>query len=202
MAKDVDLNSKRWLDLVFEGRNKEFGAYELRESSSRRHILAVGVVVMAVLALVFFPKVIRQPVTPPVTPVNQQTALVFAAVDNLPVAPEKMPARAVEVRVPATPTQRTVEFTEPVVVNTDVDPADLMLTQDELTRSGAAIGTETREGMAVGAHPDAPAISAGTDGIEKPGPMLSPEVWPKFSGDLLKWLSNNIRYPVDAVELG
>ena len=30
MAKDVDLTSREWSDIVFEGRNKEYGAYVLR----------------------------------------------------------------------------------------------------------------------------------------------------------------------------
>ena len=37
MAKDVDLSSKEWRDIVFEGKNKEFGAYELRKESDVRH---------------------------------------------------------------------------------------------------------------------------------------------------------------------
>lgn len=41
MAKDVDLSSKRWLDLIFEGKNKDFGAYELRIESAKRHNIAV-----------------------------------------------------------------------------------------------------------------------------------------------------------------
>lgn len=41
MAKDVDLSSKEWTDLVFEGKNKEFGAYQLRRQSDRRHNRAV-----------------------------------------------------------------------------------------------------------------------------------------------------------------
>ena len=33
MAKDVDLSSKEWTDIVFQGKNKEFGAYTLRADS-------------------------------------------------------------------------------------------------------------------------------------------------------------------------
>ena len=33
MAKDVDLSSKEWRDLIFEGKNKDFGAYKLRQGS-------------------------------------------------------------------------------------------------------------------------------------------------------------------------
>ena len=32
MAKDVDLTSREWRDIVFEGKNKDFGAYKLRDS--------------------------------------------------------------------------------------------------------------------------------------------------------------------------
>ena len=38
MAKNVDLTSKEWCDLVFDGRNKEFGAYALRMDSKPRHL--------------------------------------------------------------------------------------------------------------------------------------------------------------------
>ncbi len=37
MAKDVDLSSREWCDLIFDGKNKQFGAYELREKSDARH---------------------------------------------------------------------------------------------------------------------------------------------------------------------
>ena len=37
MAKDVDLSSREWRDLIFEGKNKEFGAYEMRKNSDARH---------------------------------------------------------------------------------------------------------------------------------------------------------------------
>ena len=57
MAKrNVDLTSKAWRDLVFEGKNKEFGAYDLRQKSEKRHTLAViftliGLAVVAVLVI-------------------------------------------------------------------------------------------------------------------------------------------------------
>ncbi|MDR1584952.1 MAG: hypothetical protein LBS07_02090 [Prevotellaceae bacterium] len=36
----MDINSENWCDIVFEGRNKKYGAYRMRRSSSRRHLLA------------------------------------------------------------------------------------------------------------------------------------------------------------------
>ncbi len=51
MAKDVDLTSKEWRDIVFEGKNKEYGAYTLRASSPQRHTTAV-LWVLGVLAVI------------------------------------------------------------------------------------------------------------------------------------------------------
>ena len=48
MAKDVDLTSREWREIVFEGKNKEFGAYKIREASPARHTKAVVSVLVAV----------------------------------------------------------------------------------------------------------------------------------------------------------
>ena len=48
MAKDVDLTSREWREIVFEGKNKEFGAYKIREASPARHTNAVVSVLVAV----------------------------------------------------------------------------------------------------------------------------------------------------------
>jgi protein TonB len=55
MAKEVDLSSREWCDLVFEGKNKDFGAYVIRTESPKRHNMAVlwtliGAVAVALLA--------------------------------------------------------------------------------------------------------------------------------------------------------
>ena len=52
MAKDVDLSSKEWRDIIFEGKNKEFGAYQLRKASDSRHNRAM-IVIVIVIAILF-----------------------------------------------------------------------------------------------------------------------------------------------------
>lgn len=52
MAKDVDLSSQEWLDIVFDGKNKEFGAYEMRANSTRRHNKAVIIVIIALAVII------------------------------------------------------------------------------------------------------------------------------------------------------
>jgi protein TonB len=39
----LDIFKKSWLDLVFEGRNKNYGAYELRKDNSKTSMIALGV---------------------------------------------------------------------------------------------------------------------------------------------------------------
>jgi len=41
MAKDINLTSQQWNDIIFEGKNKDYGAYEMRQSSSKRHVIAL-----------------------------------------------------------------------------------------------------------------------------------------------------------------
>jgi|AGTN01.2.fsa_nt_gi TonB family C-terminal domain len=54
MAKDINLMSQEWIDLVFK--NKAYGAYRLRQSSGRRHLFAfvVTITIVVVLFLVLF----------------------------------------------------------------------------------------------------------------------------------------------------
>ena len=40
----MDLNSSAWRDLVFENKNKKYGAYYLRKTSSKRHLYALIIV--------------------------------------------------------------------------------------------------------------------------------------------------------------
>jgi protein TonB len=48
------LNSKRWSDLVFEDRNKDYGAYQLRKFYNRRGIIGIiaGVLIAALIACI------------------------------------------------------------------------------------------------------------------------------------------------------
>ena len=51
MAKEINLSSREWCDLVFEGKNKDFGAYVIRTESSMRHNKAVFYTLIGALLL-------------------------------------------------------------------------------------------------------------------------------------------------------
>lgn len=58
MAKEINLSSREWCDLVFEGKNKDFGAYVIRTESTKRHNQAVlwtliGAIIFGLLAVGF-----------------------------------------------------------------------------------------------------------------------------------------------------
>ena len=59
MTKDFDLQSPKWLEIIFEGKNKRYGAYQLRNDSSNRHIKALVIVIILGCAAIFLPRVIE-----------------------------------------------------------------------------------------------------------------------------------------------
>jgi protein TonB len=50
MAK-VDLIDNSWTELVFEGKNKEYGAYVLRQETGKRNVKALLIVLLAIGAI-------------------------------------------------------------------------------------------------------------------------------------------------------
>ena len=46
MAK-IDLYDPKWVEMVFAGKNKEYGAYQLRKGTSGRNIKALLILVIA-----------------------------------------------------------------------------------------------------------------------------------------------------------
>ena len=85
MAK-LDLTSEQWCELVFEGRNKDYGAYYLRRSSSVRHNKAMLIVMVVAVVCITLPYLIKA-----VMPV-QQTKEVITEVTTL----SQLPSRSEE----------------------------------------------------------------------------------------------------------
>ena len=56
---NIDLNSKQWCELVFEGKNHDFGAYEMRRDSAARHNKAMLIVTILAIVVILLPSIIR-----------------------------------------------------------------------------------------------------------------------------------------------
>ena len=55
---DIDISSPQWLDIVFDRKNKKYGAYELRNDSSNRHAKAILIVAALFLLTLFLPMIV------------------------------------------------------------------------------------------------------------------------------------------------
>jgi len=198
------LNSEKWLSLVFEGRNKEYGAYVQREESSDRHLKAMFLITVFALGLIFLPKVIKSTL-----PVHDdgvvQTGIVQPTIIDTHTDANKILINKI---VPPPPLLKsTIGFNIPKVTADDkVNNEDLMQTQQALSDSKLDISVTTIEGNPSGtvdiADVDRHQIMVEGNTSENK-PFVFVEVMPTFPGGdaaLMKWLQGNLIYPADAQE--
>jgi protein TonB len=203
MAKGIDLTSQEWLNLVFEGKNKKYGAYELRENSSNRHVKALVIVTIVGLAFVYLPQLIRSVApyqVPPTVTVKDELKVIDI---EEPVKVE--PVFSIEAPAPAPALATAVKFTDFVVVtDSKITAEDLVPTQVALTETDAVIATTEVEGVPGGTvHVDDTHGAIAGTGTGKP--YVTVEQPPQFPGgekELMKWLNGNIKYPINAIERG
>ena len=191
------------LDILFENRNKEYGAYELRRSYNRRlykSIAVMGSVVLLVFAggIVSGRSAKRLASAPMVEPVQ------LTALDNTP-PPTPPPA----LPKPQPQQVKTIAFVPPKVVPDDqVKPDEHPPVVTDL--DDAKIGTVNHDGTLDDGTALAPPAPAGNGGvIEEPKKKNDePEIWTKveiesqFPGGAAAWLrflKKYLRYPEDAI---
>ncbi|MDE5900210.1 MAG: energy transducer TonB [Muribaculaceae bacterium] len=212
MAKDVDLSSREWTDLVFEGKNKEFGAYQLRNASAKRHNMAmISVVVVMVAAFLISLGVSalqRVEDAGPLADAEQEIVTIDTAPEE--DIPEEQPEERYEEpeveEVLPEEVLNTVKVTELAIVDDDqVTKEDEIKTQDELAQTETAFGATdfdqgTDDVSVVREHKEEVIVE------EKHEPekvFTVVEQMPEFPGGtsaLYEYLSKNIRYPEQAAQ--
>ncbi len=214
MAKDVDLSSKEWRDLVFEGKNQEFGAYELRKNSDSRHNKAM-IVVVIFLALVFLIPLLINTVLPKAEERPEDlTEQAMVNLDNATDEPEEEPEEELERYEEPEPevlpeeVLNTVKVTELAIVEDDkVKAEDEIKTQDELAETTTAFGQSdfdqgTDDRNVVREHKDEIVVEEKTE-VEENKVFTAVEQMPQFPGgeaELMKYISKNLKYPPVAME--
>lgn len=207
----IDLISSDWVDLVFEGRNKAYGAYRLRKSTTKRNILAmVAVVILLIVAFIIL--TVKNFVD------EQRAKVAMTQVAEL--TNYKQPEKKAEVKqkkVEVEPervverVKSSIKFTAPVIKkDEEVKPDEELKTQDELMSTKTAIGTFDVKG-----NDDANGeILKAKEVIAEPEPPKHEEenkvfdiveqqpLFPGGPAALLKYLSDNTKYPVVAQENG
>lgn len=210
MAK-IDLIQNEWVDLIFEGRNKSYGAYKLRKSTGRRNVVAI-IVVLILSVLGFAGMAIKNIVDENARKVAIQQTVELSAL-NKPKEKPKVKQKKIEIE-PEKVVERvksSVKFTAPVIKkDEEVKPEDEMKTQDELMDSKTAIGSfdvkgnddangEVLKAKEVIAQPEPPKHE------EENKVFDVVEQMPSFPGGpaaLMNYLNSNIHYPVVAQENG
>ena len=215
MAK-IDLYDPKWVEMVFAGKNKEYGAYQLRKGTSGRNIKALLILVIAAALVGGFLawKVIEQKQAE-----EQQAYMEAMKLAQLqqqakkeekkkePVKPKIEPKKEIPVA------RETQKFTAPVIKKDELVKEENQVKQMDKLDEKVAVGTENKEGtkdrlaeavrsdIAVAAPPPPPA----------PKPEVSNKVFdvveemPHFPGGpaaLQAFLSSNTKYPVVAQENG
>lgn len=214
MAKDVDLSSKEWRDIVFEGKNQQFGAYEMRKNSDARHNKAM-IVVVIVIAIAFILPLLVNTVLPkaeekPEDLTEQALVNLDNTVDEEQDQPEEEQQR-VEVEIPeALPEEilNTVKVTELAIVEDEkVNAEDEIKTQDELKETTTAFGQSdfdkgTDDRNVVREHKDEIIVEEKKP-VEENKVFTAVEQMPQFPGgdaELMKYIQKNLKYPPVAME--
>ncbi|MBD5308208.1 MAG: energy transducer TonB [Bacteroides sp.] len=216
MAKDVDLSSKEWRDIVFEGKNKDFGAYVLRQGSVSRHnkaMIVVVIVIAVVFALAFLVNtVIKQAESRPEDE-GEQVLVEMGTTEEVEEQPEEEPQKFEEQQLEEVVQEEllnTQKVTEVAIVEDDQVDEEIK-SQDEIKADDRALGQvnedrgvddiinaqEHKEVVVVEEKkPEPPAENHVFDAVEQP---------PQFPGGdaaLLQWLANHVNYPPVAAENG
>lgn len=203
LGSKIDLFGNDWLDVVFDQKNKTYGAYELRRQNGSNTTKALFI--SGTLFILFFltPKIIslingKERVDDPLT-----TTVVKIAPPPA-VNPKTPPPTIIEPPKSAVP---TTKFLPPVVVENPTDPDPVMIKDLAIANPGQKTDL---------ADPDGEIVITGPTGEgkkqmavvedDKVYDIFVPlEVQPDFPGGINKfynYLSKAIRYPALAQETG
>lgn len=216
MAKDVDLTSREWRDIVFEGKNKDFGAYKLRESSISRHTKAIvsvliAVAIILVLLILSVSGVFAKPEEEQVVTSTEQEIATFEPEEEFEEEEieEQFQLPEPEEIIAPEEVANQQQVTELLIVEDDKIEEDKQVkNQEEVLENEAAVGavdiTEGTNDLNKIAIKEE-VIAAPKVEEEQPVSIAMVEQKPEFPGGeaaMYKWLSENIVYPSAASEEG
>ena len=217
MAK-IDLYDPKWVDMVFAGKNKEYGAYQLRKGTSGRNIKSLLILVIAAALVGGFLawKVIEQ------KQAEEQQAYMEAmelaklqkqAEKEKKKKPEKVQPK-VEMKKEIPVARETQKFTAPVIKKDELVKEENQVKQMDQLDAKVAVGTKDEEGVKdrnIEAVRSDIAVATPPPPPPAPKPEVSNKVFdvveemPSFPGGqgaLMSFLNSNIKYPVVAQENG
>ena len=216
MAKDVDLTSREWCEIVFEGKNKDFGAYKLRESSPARHTKAIVSVLIALaiiltLLILSVNGVFNKPEEEQMAISTEQEIATFDAEEEEIEEEEEEQFQMPEPEEIIAPEEvaNQQQVTDLLIVEDDKIEEDKQVkNQEDVLENEAAVGavdiTEGTNDLNKVISQEQ-VIAAPKVEDEQPVSIAMVEQKPEFPGGeaaMYKWLGDNIVYPSAASEEG
>lgn len=207
----IDLISNEWSDLLFENRNKEYGAYVLRHQTGNRNlasILAILVFVAAIVSLLVIKNEYDRYVAKHTVVVYDQGMVTSNLKNEAPEVKRAEPIRRENTEEVVENVKKSIKFTAPVIKKDDeVDPKDEMRTQDEIMKSKVSISVFD----VLNGSEDGEVLKAKQMLVTEPVKPKEEETkiftvveqMPSFPGGeaaLMQYLSKNIKYPPFAEE--
>lgn len=209
MAK-IDLISNEWADIVFQGRNKVYGAYQLRRGTSKRNIVSMifvaAVAAVAYLGLAAYNS--YQEAQKAKFEAEMEASLLEAKKEAK--VEKKTETPKVEQVQKVEKVKSSIAFTPPVIKkDSEVKPDEEMKTQDELKETKTAIGAfdvkgnDEAGGTVLKAVEEIAAPEPPKHEEEQNKIFEVVEQQPQFPGGSVNgWLADHIKYPVVAAENG
>ncbi len=215
MAKrNVDLTSKEWRDIVFSNTNKEFGAYQLRAKSDKRHNMAVlytliGLVI--VLFLIFgYSKYsdyqAEKAALEAKEKAEKMSQAILEQVEETPEEDEEIEEQKFEQPEVVVPEEvlATVQVTQIAIVDADkVKNAvmDMETQQEDNTARGVVNQEGSDDADKFKAVQEQVVVKEPEPEVQKPKEeqifvaVEQPAEFPGGMAALMRWLNNNMRYP-------
>jgi protein TonB len=183
------------LDLIFDDRNKDYGAYELRRTYNKR-IRNALLITATVGALGFTGTLLANKITPSKETLKITEGHILQKLDDEPEPEPELPKPKPASTPP--PAVRMDIFTPPTIVDNDEVIDKPVLTQDDLANTNIGNikvdGPDTDGSFQVPKDVDnGDGIVVGPDNSEPTGPFEKVEIDARYPGDWAKFLERNLR---------
>lgn len=187
-----------WDDLVFEKRNKEYGAYEIRKKYSN-HVTVGILIAIAVAGLVLAaPRIAKLFERPEPVIAAPKKTMVYSELQAPPPIKDTPPPPKFDIP----PLKKVIKFVPPKVTKEEV-PEEEVPTITEIKENETAAVEVEGTGEVVFDEPVQEVVDDGAGKEEQVFTVV--EQMPEYSGGyeaMMKFISKNIKYPASARRMG
>lgn len=190
----LDIYRGRWIDMVFEGRNKSYGAYELRKKNPRTALIALGI------GAFVFSGLLALPVLWPDSKAEEEEKIVMVDMAKLAPPPPDKPLVPPPPPPPPAPKIDEVKFVKPKVVEKEKVVEEIKTIEELKDKNVGAKDIEGRDDGKIVI--DEPSGEGDKDVkiVDDNQVYTAVEVKPDFPGGIAKfyaYVSKNFRVPED-----